>query len=253
MEQAAREITEIGYASFESVKQAIYAYNLNLAAYKAVLEKYSLKADSFYFHLPAMGEEGKFFKTLDRELEFVAALGVKRICLQGSWGRPDVMDKTNMAAEASLIERFAKKTKSFGITTNIHNHHNTWVMYEDEIDYVLGNVDPAVLSFAPDTAHLVAGNCDPVEIIHKYAERVNFTHLKDIKSAEVKSEGVASAGVEVYSNFCELGQGCVDFRQVFDILKKAGYDGPLCEELDKAPVSNYESAKNNYAFILKNY
>jgi inosose dehydratase len=253
MEQAAQEITKIGYTPFESVKQAIYAYNLDLPAYRDVLDKYGLIAASFYFHFPVMGEEGKLFETLDKELEFVAALGVKRICLQASKGRPGAMDEAGKAAETALVERFAKRTKSFGITTNLHNHHNTWVMYEDEINFVLDNIDPAILSFAPDTAHLVAGNCDPVKVIRKYAARVNFTHLKDIKSPEVKSEGVAQAGVEVYSNFCELGQGCVNFAQIFGILKKAGYDGPLCEELDRAPVSNYESAKNNYEFIVNNY
>ena len=253
MEQAAKEITEIGYTSFESVKQAIYAYNLDLPAYKDVLGRYGIIPASFYFHLPAFGEEETIFETLDRELEFVAALGVERICLQASCGRPEVMDEANMHMEVALIERFAKRTKSFGITTNLHNHHNTWVMYEAEIDYVLMNVEPSIISFAPDTAHLVAGNCDPVEVIRKHAGRVNFTHLKDIKNSVVSSDGVSSAGVEVYSNFCELGKGCVDFREVFDILKNVGYSGPLCEELDVAPVSNYESAKNNYEFILNSY
>ena len=91
------------------------------------------------------------------------------------------------------------------------------------------------------------------EVIREYADRVNFTHFKDIKGPELMSEGYASAGMEVYSNFCELGTGCVDFRTIFDILKGVGYDGPLCEELDKAPVSNAESARNNYNFLLNNY
>jgi inosose dehydratase len=90
-------------------------------------------------------------------------------------------------------------------------------------------------------------------VIKRYADRVNFIHLKDIKNANVESAGKASAGMEVYANFCELGQGCVDFRQVFDILKSVNYDGPLCEELDRAPVSNAESAKSNFKFILENY
>ena len=48
---------------------------------------------------------------------------------------------------------------------------------------------------------------------------------------------------------------CVDgvSKGVFDVLKEAGYDGPLCEELDKAPVSNEETAKNNYEFLLNNW
>jgi inosose dehydratase len=70
---------------------------------------------------------------------------------------------------------------------------------------------------------------------------------------EVESQGLAKAGMEVYSNFCELGKGIVDFKSIFRILQDVGYDGPLCEELDRAPVSNAESAENNFRFLLENY
>ena len=253
MEQAAADVTEIGYRSFESVKAAIHAYNLDLDAYKEVLKRYDLNPVSFYFHLPPFGEEESIFSTLDKELEFVAELGVKRICLQATGGHPGKLDESQLEFELKLIEKFARKTKSFGLTSNLHNHHNTWVMYENEIDNILKNLGSDVISFAPDTAHLIAGLCDPVKVIGKYADRVNFIHLKDISTSYVESNGISSAGMEVYGNFRELGQGIVDFRKVFDILKSVGYDGPLCEELDSAPVSNKLSALNNYNFIINNY
>lgn len=254
MELAAKEVSEIGYHSFESVKKAIYAYDMNLADYREVLNRYDLKPVSFYFHLPPAGEEqADVFATIEKELDFIGELGVNRICLQATRGRPEVMDAANLAYELELVARFAEMTRKFGITSNLHPHYNTWVMYENEIDNILQNVDASILSFAPDTAHLVAGGCDPVAVIRKYADRVNFTHFKDIKDQNVESAGIAAAGMEVYSNFCELGKGCVDFKSVFDILKSVGYDGPLCEELDKPPVSNAESARNNYHFLLENY
>ena len=253
MQQAAEDITKIGYKSFESVKAAIYAFDLDVKEYKKVLEQYGLSAASFYFHLLDKEQEDEIFSNLENELDFVAELGVKRICLQATGGRPAEMSKSCMDYELDLIGRFAEKTKDFGITTNLHPHHNTWVMYEDEIDNILQNLSADIISFAPDTAHLVTGNCDPYKVIEKYIDRVNFTHFKDIKSAEVKSEGLASAGMEVYSNFCELGTGCVDFKGIFKLLNDSGYDGPLCEELDMPPISNAQSAKNNYDFIVKNY
>lgn len=255
MEIAAKEVSEIGYKSFESVKQAIYAFDMDLAAYKEVLKRYDLNPVSFYFHVPRNNENiDDFFSNLDNELDFIANLGVKRVCLQATNGRPEGgMDEAKKAEELEIVMKFATNSKKHGITTNIHPHYNTWVMYEDEIDNILQNSDPKILSFAPDTAHLVAGHCDPVEIISRYIDRVNFTHFKDIKSAELESEGYASAGMEVYSNFCELGKGCVDFKKVFEILKAHGYDGPLCEELDRAPISNAISAKNNFEFLKNNY
>ncbi len=252
MELAAKEVSAIGYESFESVKSAIYAFDLNLDAYREVLKRYNLNPVSFYFHFAYPHQTEEILKTLDRELDFIANLGVKRVCLQAHTGRPEVMDRNMLDFELNLIGRFAEAAKKFGITANLHPHNNTYVMYQEEIEYMLDNLDPSVLSFAPDTAHLVAGKCDPVEVIRKYAERINFTHLKDIPGGGVSSTGFAESGVELFG-FTELGTGCVDFRAVFDILKEVNYDGPLCEELDQAPVSNAISAANNYRFILENY
>ena len=255
MELAAADVTQIGYRSFESVKAAIYAYDLDLEAYREVLTKYGINPVSFYFHLPVDGEEDSIFATLDKELEFIAALGVDRICLQATGGHPGYgnMSESMLEKELNIIDKFARRTKSYGITSNLHNHHNTWVMYENEITNILDNLGSDIISFAPDTAHLVAGLCDPVEIIRKYVDRVNFIHLKDTATAYLNSEGIASSGMQIYSNFCELGQGIVDFRSIFDILKSAGYDGPLCEEIDIPPVGNKESALNNYNYIIENY
>lgn len=253
METAAAAISKIGYEKFESVKAALYAYDLDVKAYKEVLNRYNLKAESFYFNLLFEADENSIFANLDRELDFVAQLGVKRVCLQGTGGRPKVMDKACLDYELDICARFAEKTKSFGIMSNLHNHHNTWVMFENEIDNILQNLDSSLIQFAPDTAHLVAGDCDPVAVIKKYVDRVNFTHLKDIKSAHLISEGVSNAGMEVYANFCELGKGNVDFKSIFAVLREHGYEGPLCEELDRAPISNEESARNNFNFILENY
>lgn len=253
MEQAAKEVSEIGYKHFESVKSAIYAFDMDLEAYREVLKRYDLTPVSFYFHLPNMDEMDAFFATLDKEFDFIANLGVERLSLQPTRIRPEVMDEPKLAAQLEAIMKFAETSQKYGMTTNLHPHNNTWVLHEDEIDYMMKNSDPKVLSLVPDTAHLVVGLCDPVEIVRKYVDRINFTHFKDIVGKEAESGGLASAGMELYLNFRELGKGCIDFKTIFNILKEHGYDGPLCEELDRAPISNAISAKNNFEYLKNNY
>ena len=249
MIQAAEDISKIGYKSFESLKYALYAFDLNLKDYKEVIDRYDIKPASFYFHLPERENEASIFENLDKELDMIAGLGVKRISLQATAGRPQVMDKGNLEYEIDIVSRFAERTKEYGIKTSIHPHFDTWVMYENEVDNILQNTSADVLSLAPDTAHLVMCHCDVYKIIERYGDRVHFTHLKDIK--EIK--GDASATQKVYGEFCELGQGCIDFARIFKLLMNHGYDGPLCEELDVAPISNVLSAKNNYDFLVKSY
>lgn len=255
MERASKEITEIGFTSFESVKKAIYAYDMNVKAYKEVLDRFNLKPISFYFHLLRREVEKEVFSNLEKELEFVAELGVKRVCLQGTGGRPDrqnpnEMLQPDMDYELATVSKFAEVAKQFGITPCLHPHHNTYVMFEREIDYILQNTDPKDIMFAPDTAHIVAADADPVSVISKYADRVGYIHLKDFAAgADVGSMGFSREDVEVYRNFSELGKGSVDFPAVLKILKDANFDGYYCIELDRAPSSNAESCRNNLNYL----
>lgn len=251
MEVAAKELTEVGFKCFESVKAAIYAYDLDVKAYKEVLNRYSLKPVSFYFHLPPNEQTEDFFKNLDAELNFVAEVGVKTITIQSSGGRiAEETFKEEIEYEMEKLLRIAETAKQYGIKSGMHSHDNTKVMLGKEIDYIMERTTKEQFGFVPDIAHLIAGGCDPVEYIKKYADRVSFTHLKDFKMGEdVGTVGPVSAGREVYKNFSELGKGSVDFKKIMEILDEAGFDSYHCIELDSAPISNKESAKNNFEFI----
>lgn len=251
MVQAAKDVTDVGFCCFESVKAAIYAYDMDLNAYNEVLKRYNLKPVSFYFHLPQKDARKEFFSNLEAELEFVKKLGVNVLSLQSPIGRPD-MDKfaEEMEYDLEQIMTFANVAHKFDITTCLHPHHNTHIMMENEIDYILQNTSAKELSFVPDTAHLVIAGCDPLAVVKKYIDRIAFTHLKDFKAGdEVNSSGFASAGMEVYTNFAELGTGSVDFKGIIKALDDAGYQGYHCIELDSAPVTNKESALNNFRYI----
>ena len=251
-ELAAKEITEIGYKSFESVKAAAYAYDLNVAEYKAMLDSYGLTADSFYFHLPAAGNEESLFETLEKELDFVAKLGVTKATLQGTGGRPEVADEASKEYGLNNMIRFAKIAKEFGIDTNVHPHVNTYFMFEDEIDYVMNNSDKDLIYFAPDTAHITAAGGDAVEIIRRYADRVNFTHLKDYTLGDaITTDGWVDSDVPIMACFHGIGDGAINFAEILNILDGVNYTGPLCIELDKAPISNADSAKKSYDYLCK--
>lgn len=251
-ELALTEITEIGYKKFESVKQAGYAYDLDPVQYTEMLNRFGVSVESFYFHLPSKGEEDGLFATLEKELEFLQKLGITRATLQGVYGRPegDVMTEEARQHNLNLMIKFATIAKKYGVKTNVHPHVDTYFMYEDEIDYVMENTDKDLIYFAPDTAHIAAAGADPVEVVKRYADRVNFTHLKDYKVGdEITSQGWVESGVPIMSCFHALGQGTVDFKEIIKVLDEAGYDGPLCIELDKSPISHADSAKKSYDYL----
>lgn len=252
-EFAAKEVTDIGYRAFESVKTSIYAYDFNVENYKAMLDKYSLKPISFYFHIPVPEDVEGFFETAEKELQFVQALGVTRVTLQGTYGRPK-RELTDQERDFNLenILKFANLAKKYGIQTNVHPHVDTRLMFEEDIDYVMENTPADLVFLAPDTAHLAAAGADPVKVIKKYADRVNFTHFKDYKLGdEVTDDGWVDSDVPIMSCFHALGDGTIDFPAIIKILEDVNYTGPLCIELDKPPVSHAESAKKSYDYLAQ--
>lgn len=252
MIQALKDVSEIGYTTFESVKAAINVFNGNAHEFKSIVEEYGVKPVSFYFHFT--GDDREDVDDLQNKLDFLVKLDIHRISLQatGIDGRKPTEEE--LVKVLKTIEKIGKITKEYDIVPCVHPHHNTMVMYEDEIDFIMQNTDPEYVAFAPDTAHLTVGLCDAAEVMERYANRIKFTHLKDYNVGDsVGSKGIGREGVEVYQNFRELGEGSIDFKRVFKVLRDVNYDGYLCTELDISRFSNKISAEMNYKYVLENF
>lgn len=253
MIQALKDVGEIGYTGFESVKAAINVFNGNAEEFKSVVDEYGVKPVSFYFHIS--GDDKADVEDLQRKIDFLAKLDIHRISLQGTYieGRKPTEDELKKVL--NTIIKIGDITKEYDIIPCVHPHHNTMVMYENEIDFIMQNTDPEFVGFCPDTAHLTTADCDAAGVMEKYAKRIKFLHLKDYNIGDsVGSQGIKKReGVEVYSNFRELGQGSIDFKRVFKVLKDVDYDGYMCTELDNTRFTNKVSAEMNYKYILENY
>jgi inosose dehydratase len=247
--EAARDVAAIGYSSLEATRGAMLAYDFDHKEYRAMLEGYGLRAVSFFFGIPGIGNEATLFATLERDLDFAATAGAGMVTLQGTFGRPEVMNEAAMAQNLESMHRFARIAKSFGLKTNAHPHVNTYFMYEDEIDYVMENADRDLISLAPDTGHIAAAGGDPVALIRRYADRIGFTHLKDYKlGASGTGAPWVGSGVPIMSCFYPMGEGVLDFAEILGILEAANYTAPLGVELD-SPASNIEGARKNYGYL----
>lgn len=247
------DVSKIGFSSVENVRHTIDAFNRDAKEFSCLYEKYGIKTESFFFGLPFKGNEEEFFSILEKDLEFVAETGTKRITLQGTAGRPEgEMSESEMAHNVKYINKFAKLAKEFDITVGVHNHVNNYTMYANEIDYVMENTDPSLVHFVPDTGHMAAAGVNPAQFIKKYADRISFTHLKDYKMGESNDLGGWSEEIiPVTRCFHPMGNGIIDCKEILDILIKCGYNNPLCVELDLAHPTHFEGAKSNFDFLKK--
>jgi inosose dehydratase len=247
MVQAIQDIKAVGYRYFESVCTALDVFKGNAAEFKAITDEHQVHAVSFYFY--QRGDIEKDVAQVQNALDFLAACNVQRMSIQATGKKGGHATPEELKTVLAYLGRIGKLCKPYGIVPCVHPHSNTMIMYENEVDFVLQNTDPELIAFGPDSAHLTVGLCDPVAIYKRYAKRIKFTHLKDVKKKQQAQVDNAKQGFEVYSSFLELGEGEVDVRGCVKALEAVGYDGYLTVELDSSRFGNKQSAEMNMKYM----
>ena len=248
--QALKDIKEVGFFTFESVHNAIDVFQNNVSEFKTIVNEYGVRPVSFYFH--QTGDKSIDIKNVETKIEFLQSNDVHRLSVQAPMKKGGATQE-ELARVLKIINKIADIANKHDVVPCVHPHEGTMIMYENEIDFIMQNTDPKYVSFCPDTAHLVLGKCDPVEIFKRYIDRIKFVHLKDItENTEIKVVDGENKGFDVYSSFLELGNGNVDFKSIFKMLEENKYDGYLAVELDKSQYSNKESALISMKYLKKN-
>ena len=119
-----------------------------------------------------------------------------------------------------LMTEIGKRTAELGIPVAYHPHMGSIGEKPIDIDRVLDACDPRYVRLLLDVAHYRAGGGDPVAAIRKYADRLLFLHIKDLREPQ---------------QFVELGRGSVDLRGVFRALREVHFSGWAIVELDSVP------------------
>jgi inosose dehydratase len=145
-----------------------------------------------------------------------------------------------------------------GLRTVFHHHCAGYVETPQEIATLLELTDPKYLGLVFDAGHYCYGtgteNCEVVEALNRFQERIWYIHLKDCEPQVAKNARAnqwdyftaLSHGV-----FCELGKGCVDFPAMLQWLSARHYRGYVLVEQDILPGmgSPKESARRNREYL----
>jgi inosose dehydratase len=143
-----------------------------------------------------------------------------------------------------------------GLRTVFHHHCAGYVETPDEISRFLELTDPKTIGLVFDTGHYVfgSGQCDALQGLEQFQERVWYVHLKDCDPAvaeKSRTEKWDYFQSLAHGVFCELGKGCVDFPAALQWLAKRQYDGYLLVEQDVLPGMGApkESARRNREYL----
>lgn len=172
-----------------------------------------------------------------RELDSFEAAGGDVLVLAAATGRDGyddrpVLDEAGWATLLANLDRLGELAAARGIRASLHPHVGTMIEKADEVERVMAG---SRIGLCLDTGHLMIGGTDPVDLVRRYAKRINHVHTKDVRgdvvarvaSGELSYTDAVRAGIYV-----PLGTGDVDFAAIIADLAAAGFDGWYVLEQD---------------------
>jgi inosose dehydratase len=147
----------------------------------------------------------------------------------------DGMTDAEFELFARTLNLVGEITLEQGVRSCFHNHVGSTIETREEIDRLFSLVDRDLIFQGPDIGHLAWAGVDSVAFCRDYADSIKTLHIKDIDPRVLK-EGVEKqwdyAAFSENGIFAELGEGCVDFPAIFQVLRDAGFEGWVVVETD---------------------
>ncbi len=126
-----------------------------------------------------------------------------------------------------------------GIRLTIHPHGGTALETSPEVDRLFTALDPDLVGYCFDSGHALYGGSDPGLLAEKWAHRIDYVHLKDVRQEVLTQAGAGNwdFATAVRNNiFCTPGAGMIDFDPVMAALAEVGYGGWLVIEAEQDPA-----------------
>jgi inosose dehydratase len=182
--------------------------------------------------------------------ELTAAMGGEHIVVIPAMWRDDV---TGEAVENEVLtpeqwdslfkghdELGRRLAEQFGLQQQFHSHADSHVQAQADIERLLENTDPELLTLCLDTGHAEYGGASSVDLIRKYPERIGYLHLKQIDPdilAKVRAENMTWAAANTAGVMVEPPSGLPDLREVIEAVE--ALDRPIfgIVEQDMYPVA----------------
>lgn len=164
---------------------------------------------------------------------------------------PESEEDEALGVACRFFNRMGKlAVEEYGIRMGLHNHTDSLVENQRQVDQFLDRTDPRYVYCAWDTAHLHLGGCDVEETFRKSLERIVYTDFKDATRHPVEADYLAPNGERYagdshagrfFNSITDMGQGEIDFVPLMKMLKEQQYRGWINHDLDTIRVSCAES------------
>lgn len=263
LEQCLSEASEAGFIGIESggkfpkkseeLLPLLEKYKLNLCSgwYGANLRKNSVKEE-----IEVIQEQLKLFKDCNAPCMVFAEVSGS---IQGDpkrklSSRPQ-MNNDEWKSFNDKLSDMGKYLEDQGMPLAYHHHMGTVIETEDDTIRLLENTNDSV-KLTLDTGHMLFAKGNSKKILENFSERLIHLHCKDIRKNVLEKslkQDLSFRGAFLEGAFTVPGDGCIDYKPLFDILKKKNYSGWLVVEAEQDPskANPFEFAKIGYNYLTK--
>jgi inosose dehydratase len=172
---------------------------------------------------------------------------------------PAPQEAEALAAMFRFVNELGKMAvEEYGVRMGLHNHTDSLIENQAQVDRFLEGTDPRYVFCAWDSAHLLLGGCDVQATYKKSIDRIVYTDFKDATRHPVSDDYVAPNGERYagdshqgrfYNSVLELGRGEIDFVALHRMLAARKYRGWINHDLDTIRVSIPESWRVSMNYI----
>lgn len=258
------DMSSLGFAGTEFCRK----FPKDSAALKALLGKYNMVLSSQWnsVHFSDAARKEAELELYKQKVDFLAEMGCKHVvtCESGNTfedltqNKVTIEDLTDEQWDSLVdgLHRAGEYCKSKGMKLVYHFHGETVIEKPAQIDRLMAITDPELVHLLYDTGHAYYGGYDPLELLHKYYDRIAYIHLKDIRQAQL--DELVQSGLRFRTGvqngvFTVPGDGCIDFAPIAQLLLERQYDGWIIIEAEQDPekANPVEYARKGLHYLRK--
>lgn len=214
-----RSVSEIGYQALEGASYSNrQMYGMKPSEFKHSVESFGMTLLSNHVNVTEQNVYEVAEDAAEAGLKFVVQPSMEH----------NSLDDFKRGAER--YNKFGKIFNDQGIRFGYHNHAFEFLMMDGVVPYdlLLEQTDPNLVCMQLDLYWIIKGGADPLEYFNKYPGRFELWHVKDM-----------SANTQQYET--ELGNGVIDFEEIFSQSEKAGLKNYFVEQDNCRDYSPLES------------
>jgi sugar phosphate isomerase/epimerase len=239
-EKAFERIAELGFKDLE-----IYGYNgtffgKNKNEFQAILNNTGLKVISSHHQTGVINREsGTLLNNLEKTVEDLDFIGSKYLVYSYLLSEERTIEKYKKLPD--LLNKSGEITARSGIQFAYHNHDFEFEKFDEEqliYNFILKNTSPNLVKMELDLYWITKAGLDAVEYFNNYPGRFPLWHVKDMRKDT--------------KDFAEVGNGIIDFENIFKARKKAGLEYWFVEQ-DSSDNDIFDSILISKKYIDSNH